>query len=255
MIIYFQHLNLSKNLLGDVGGSYLLYLVESYAIRLEYLNISYNKIGKQTCEYLTNILHKNTLKLTSLNIGGNNIGDKIFSEICVGISKNSYLTKLFTNENELGKISATILGTILRYDKKIKLLDVSKNYLDDNIISYLLKGLISNVSLEVLYVNESNLTNRALRNFQTTLSINTSLREIFVEKNKFTNKCYETIAEIFNKNSHVEYISLAGNNLKTEIMDQVIDLQKKWPAKIISKTDYYQTKLNIEDKVNFYEFI
>jgi NLR family CARD domain-containing protein 3 len=242
-------------MLGDQGGCYLMHLIESYSIKLEYLNISYNKIGKQTCEYLTNIFHKNTLKISSLNIGGNNLGDKNFSEICVGISKNSYLTKLFTNENELGKISATILGTILRYDKKIKVLDVSKNYFDDNIISYLLKGLISNTSLEILYVNENNLTNRALRNFETTLSINTSLREIFVEKNKFTNKCYETIAEILNKNTYVEYISLAGNKLKTDVMDQVIELQKRWPAKIISKTDYYQTKLNSDDKFNFFEFI
>lgn len=242
-------------MLGDLGGCYLFHLIELYSIKLEYLNISYNKIGKQTCEYLTNIFHKNTLKITSLNIGGNNLGDKNFSEICVGISKNSYLTKLFTNENELGKISATILGTILRYDKKIKVLDVSKNYFDDNIISYLLKGLISNTSLEILYVNENNLTNRALRNFETTLSINSSLKEIFVEKNKFTSKCYETVAEILNKNSYVEYISLAGNKLKTDVMDQVIELQKKWPVKMISKTDYYQTKLNSDDKFSFFEFI
>jgi hypothetical protein len=103
--------------------------------------------------------------------------------------------------------------------------------------------------------NENNLTNRALRNFETTLSINSSLKEIFFEKNKFTSKCYETVAEILNKNSYVEYISLAGNKLKTDVMDQVIELQKKWPVKMISKTDYYQTKLNSDDKFSFFEFI
>src|SRR5690606_33735105 len=90
-----QHLNLSKNNLGDTGGCYLLYLLDAYSTKMEYLNIAYNKLGKGSVEFLTSILQKNTLKLLSLNIGGNNLGDKNFSEICVGISKNSHLIKLF----------------------------------------------------------------------------------------------------------------------------------------------------------------
>jgi hypothetical protein len=202
---------------------------------------------------LTSILNKNTLKLVSLNISGNMIGEKNFAEICVGVSKNSHLIKLFTAENDLGKISATILGTIIRYDKKLKVLDVSKNPFGDNSIGYLLKGLISNVTLQILLVCECSLTNSALRNFETTMSINTSLREIFLDKNLFTNKSYEKISEILNKNNYLEFISLAGNRINIDYVDTIIDLQKKIPAKIITKNDYFKSKLSNE-ATNFYEY-
>ena len=38
--------------------------------------------------------------------------------------------------------SSVILGSILKYDKKLKLLDVSKNNFGDENIGFMLKGLI-----------------------------------------------------------------------------------------------------------------
>ena len=140
--------NIEHNNLGDIGGAYLLFLISKFSIQIDYLNIGYNKIGKQTCEILIDILEKNNVKLIGLNIGGNKLGDKLFSDILVGISKNSFLNKLFINDNDLGKITSVILGSILKYDKKLKFLDVSKNNFGDDIIGYMLKGLICNTTLE-----------------------------------------------------------------------------------------------------------
>jgi Ran GTPase-activating protein (RanGAP) involved in mRNA processing and transport len=204
---------------------------------------------------LTNILQKNNLKLISLNIGGNQLGDRNFSEICVGISKNYYLLKLFAHDNDLAKISSTIIGTILRYDKKLIVIDLSKNNFNDETIVFLLKGLISNSSLESLYLNENNLTNNCLRTFETTLSINTSLKELFLEKNKFTPKACDMISEFLNKNKYLEYLSLVGNKLRNDNIDLILDKQKKIGAKVITKTDFYQTKLSYKEKINFYEYI
>jgi Ran GTPase-activating protein (RanGAP) involved in mRNA processing and transport len=252
---FLQHINLSKNNLNDLGGTYLLYLLDTYSTKLEYLNLSYNKIGKQSLDYITHILTKNTLKLYSLNISGNMINDKSFSEICLGVSKNSYLNKLFAAENELGKISSIILGTILKYDKKLKTLDVSKNLIDDNLIGFLLKGLISNSCLEVLILNENNLTSKSLRILETTLHINQTLKELFLEKNKLNNKSCPIISDILNKNKYIEYISLVGNKVDNDGIDLILERQRKIPIKIIPKTDYFQTKLNLEEKINFYEYL
>ena len=109
------------------------------------------------------------MKIIGLSIGGNKLGDKSFSAITEAISKNIYLQKLFVHNNELGKISSSILGTVLKYDKKLKLLDVSGNPFGDENISYMLKGLICNSSLETLMMNDMNLTNKSLRIFETTL--------------------------------------------------------------------------------------
>lgn len=160
---------MSKNNLGDIGVSYLLHLLDLYSSRLDYLNLCQTKMGKQSIELLGNILQKNHMRLRSLNIGGNQLGDTLFSEICLGISKNLYLEKLFSSDNNLGilnlipgKISSIILSSVLRYDKKLKVLDISKNCIDDSVINNIFKGLISNTILEVLVLNENHLTNKSL---------------------------------------------------------------------------------------------
>ena len=54
-----KHLNMANNNLGDIGGSYLMWLISKFSIKIDYLNISNNKIGRQTCEILVDILQKN----------------------------------------------------------------------------------------------------------------------------------------------------------------------------------------------------
>ena len=249
-----RHLNLSKNLLNDLGGSYLLTLIKEFGIRFDYLNISYNKLGKNSIEILIQILQENTIKINTLCIGGNSLGDKLFSELCIGISKNSFLNKLFVNDNDLGKISSVILGTILKYDKKIKLLDVSKNNFGDENIGYMLKGLICNTSLEILFLNDMNLTNKCLRVFETTLCINTTLKELFLERNKLNYKGWRLLAEILNKNKYIEYLSLVGNNFENEHVNLIAEQQRQVKIRGISKTDYFMQISALNDKVNFYEY-
>jgi Ran GTPase-activating protein (RanGAP) involved in mRNA processing and transport len=189
-----------------------------------------------------------------LNISGNNLGDKIFSEICLGVSKNGHLIKFFSSDNELGKISAIIIGTILKYDKKLKALDISKNLFNDEIISYVFKGLISNSCLECLMLNETNITNKSIRILETTLHINTTLQELYLEKNKLNNKCCSVISDILNKNKSIEYLSLVGNKIDNDGVDVILDRQRRIPIKIINKSNFYQMKLNTEG-INFYEYI
>ena len=248
-----KQLNLSKNNLGDTGGAYAIFLVSKYGQSIEYLNISYNSIGKNTCELLTESLSNNNLRIESLSIAGNKIGDKIFSEIAIGISKNIYLNKLFIGDNNLGKVSSVVIGSILKYDKKIKLLDVSKNNFGDEIIGYILKGLIVNSTLESLFLNDLGLTNRSFRSFATTLVINTTLRQLFLERNKLNYKACKMISDILNNNRHIEYISLVGNNFEQEHINYIIEQQRQVKLKLISKSDYF-IQLNSEN-INLYEYL
>lgn len=249
-----RHLNLSRNPLGDIGGCYLFTLIETYGVKFDYLNVSYTKIGKQTNDILVNILKENKVKIISLSIGGNALGDKLFSDLCIGISKNIFLTKLFINHNELGKISSVILGTILKYDKKIKCLDVSKNLFGDEHIGYMMKGLICNTSLETLMINDMLLTNRSLRVFETTLCINTSLKELFLERNKLHSKGWRILSDILNKNKHIEYLSLVGNNFESDHFDMISEQQRQVEIKVINKIEYLQFASE-NNGFNLYEYI
>lgn len=250
-----KHFNVANNNLGDIGGSYLLSLLSKFGTRIDYLNISYNKIGKQSCEILIDILQKNIVKLYGLSISGNKLGDKLFSEISIGISKNSYLSKLFVNDNDLGKISAVILGSILKYDKKIKFLDVSKNNFGDENIGFMLKGLICNTSLETLMINNMGLTNKSLRVFETTLCINSTLKQLFLERNKLNYKGWRLLSDILNKNKYIEYISLVGNNFENEHLNLIIDQQRQIKLRTISKTDYFLQITSLNEDINLYEYL
>ena len=250
-----KHLNMANNNLGDIGGSYLMWLISKFSIKIDYLNISNNKIGRQTCEILVDILQKNIVKLISLSIGGNKIGDKLFSEISIAISKNNFLNKLFINDNELGKISSFILGSILKYDKKLKLLDVSKNNFGDENIGYMLKGLICNTSLETLMINDMGLTNKSLRIFETTLCINSTLKKLFLERNKINFKGWRLLSDILNKNKYIEYVSLVGNNFENEHINYIMDQQRQIKIRSISKTDYFLQITSGNEEVNLYEYL
>ena len=249
-----KHINLDNNQLGDLGGAYLLFLISKFSNKIDYLNIANNKLGKQSIEILIDILQKNNVKIFGLSIGGNKLGDKSFSDIAEAISKNLYLRKLFINNNELGKISSAILGTILKYDKK--LIDVSGNLFGDENISYMLKGLICNSSLETLMMNNMNLTNKSLRIFETTLGINTTLKKLFLERNKINYKGWRLLSEILNKNRYIEYISLVGNNIENQHINYIIEQQRLIKIRTISKTEYFlQIIASNEEEVNLYEYI
>ena len=183
------------------------------------------------------------------------MGDKLFSDLSVAISKNSFIQKLFIKNNDLGKISSVILGTILKYDKKIKLLDVSKNNFGDENISYMLKGLICNTSLETLMMNNMNLTNKSLRIFETTLCINTTLKKLFLEQNKINHKGWRLLSEILNKNRHIEYISLVGNNFENQHINSIIEQQRQIKIRSISKTDYFLQLMSGDEELNLFEYI
>ena len=221
-----KFINLDNNQLGDIGGAYLLFLISKFSNKIDYLNISNNKLGKQSCEILIDILEKNNIKIPGLSIGGNKLGDKLFSDISEAISKNTYLQKLFVHNNELGKISSAILGTVLKYDKKLKLLDVSGNYFGDENISFI------------------------------TLGINTTLKKLFLERNKLNYKGWRLLSDILNKNKYVEYISLVGNNFENQHINNVIEQQRQIKIRTISKTDYFlQITSSNEEEINLYEYI
>ena len=192
--------------------------------------------------------------MKSLNLNGNRLGDKSFSEVCVGISKNSSLERLSIASNELGHTSSVIIGTVLRYDKKIKFLDASKNYFSDEIIKNLLKGLISNSCLETLLLNENNLTDSSLKHFETTLSVNSTMKEIFLEKNLFGQNSSSKFLSIMSKNITVKFISLIGNKLNSQFAEDMIENKRKMPVKVVTKLDYLQMKTKADENINFHEF-
>jgi len=89
---------------------------------------------------------------------------------------------------------------------------------------------------------------------KTTLQINTTLKDIFLEKNKINNIGCAMISDILNSNKYVEMISILGNKVDNDGIDLILERQRKIPIKIISKTDYYQNKLNNQNN-NYFQIM
>jgi len=245
-----SHLDVSKNHLGDIGISYILHLVDMYSRHLTHLNISHNKIGRASIDLLSAILSKNVSNLSSLNISGNLLGDKLFCDFSVGLSKNTSLERLWSTDNSLGKASCLILGTVLRFDKKLKFLDIARNPLDDDLLHDLFKGLISNSTLEVLILNECNMTNLSFKILDVVMQLNSSLREIYLERNKLINLSCEKLADILNKNHSLEIVSLIGNKgIDHEGIDVILERQRKIPIKVIGMKELYNVKFSKSDLI------
>ena len=120
----------------------------------------------------------------------------------------------------------------------------------------MLKGLICNSSLETLMMNNMDLTNKSLRIFETTLGINTTLKKLFLERNKINYKGWRLLSEILNKNKHIEYISLVGNNFENQHINYIIEQQRQIKLRTISKTNYFmQITSSNEEEINLYEYI
>lgn len=235
------YLNLTKNDFLDSELAILISSIDIFSSNIEALNLSYNRLGAKTISSLSKLLLKPTCYIKSLNLNGNYIGDHNFSEFCIGLSKNLYLNKLWLAENALGKISLIIIGTVLRYDKKLILLDISSNDFNDDTIVYVFKGMISNTCLKVLFLNNLKLTKKSIDILETSMFINNCLKELYLENNRLNNKACDILVRILNKNKALELISLIGNNIDNDGIDIITDNYKSFGRiKFINKIESNQ---------------
>lgn len=221
-----QYLSVSRNNLHDIELSIIVKLLEDFSHDLKHLNISHNKVNLKTSLNIQSLISKPNCKIKSINLSHNYMGDENFTKISVGISKNTSITKIWLCNNNLGKVSVVILGTILRYDKKLTLLDLSNNNINDDTVVYLFKGIISNNALKYLYLNSLGLTSKSIDNLETSLYINSSLKELYLDNNLIGNKATTILYKILNKNKIIDLISLLGNNINNDGIDNITDNYK-----------------------------
>lgn len=249
-------LNLTRNNFQDNECAIILQMLETFSNSLEHLNISYNQISLKSVQILSKILIKSDCAIISLNLTGCKIGDQNFSELCLGLSKNLHLSKLWLADNDLGKIGIIILGTVLRYDKKLVLLDLSANKFNDDCLVYVFKGLISNTCLRILYLNSLKLTKKSINILETSMIINSYLKELYFENNNLNNKSCEIFVKILNKNRSLELISIINNQIDNDGIDIITDNYKSYgKIKILSKTEANMRKISNNNKRDLLQYV
>ncbi|KAM8846544.1 dynein regulatory complex subunit 5 [Synchiropus picturatus] len=120
------HLDLSYNLIADVGGKAVGKLLTR--CKLETVTLIYNNIGERGAEVLATALTKNTT-LLSLNLRLNQIKDVGGQAICEALLRNDVLLHLHLGANQLTWITAEALAKVLKHNQILKSINLSCNKL------------------------------------------------------------------------------------------------------------------------------
>ena len=86
------------------------------------------------------------------------------------------------------------------------------------------------------------------------MHLNHSLKELYLDSNKFSNLGGALISNILNSNHSIEILSILGNKIDIEGVEEIVERQKLTPIKIWNKTDYLKHKMDNNIESIIYEY-
>ena len=70
-------------------------------------------------------------RIKSLKLGNNRLHALHFSQLALGLSKNSILTVLYLENNKMNTVSCKLLAPFIKYSKSLSIFDISGNAIGD----------------------------------------------------------------------------------------------------------------------------
>ena len=233
-LVHITTLNLSGNLIGDVGAKYLSKLTQLKSLdlsrnkiseagakhlatltQLTSLNLTYNLIGDAGTRHLT-VLNQ----LTSLNLNRNLIGD-------AGASHLSALTQLKSLDlgaNDIGDVGAEYLSALTR----LKSLDLSYNLISDTGASH----LSTLTELTSLDLNANDIGNAGARH----LSVLSQLTSLDLSRNLIGDSGAKHLAKL----TRLDKIVLVGTQITD--LSPIKGLIRKGAEINLDLDDYFEAK-------------
>jgi Ran GTPase-activating protein (RanGAP) involved in mRNA processing and transport len=118
------------------GNTYQL--VSQFATfgNIRHLSIDYNV---KITESSVNLLFGEDSCLRSLSLRGNEIRDQIAKIIALNLKTNRVMISLDLFDNRIGKLGAEFLGDALKHNSTLQILNLGKNFIEDEGLLALLK--------------------------------------------------------------------------------------------------------------------
>ena len=204
--------------------------------KLEEFTLCNNNLGKNVTKYLVDIFQNNesikvlrlsgnnfqssisiilqTLKRIStlriLDLDNNNIAGNKAEDIADVIRSNTYLEELGLGSNDF-KSSAIVILQALRKTKTLKILNLENNNMTSEVTEVLADIIRNNSDLKWLYLSKNDLADKVLQALKET----SKLKALDLGSNCMTKATAENIANVIRKNTSLEQLSLADNDLKS----------------------------------------
>ncbi|XP_049329028.1 ribonuclease inhibitor-like [Astyanax mexicanus] len=168
-----KELDLTNNNLEDSGMEKLSAGLKSSHCKLEILRLVTCKLSKQSIETLQSVLQSENNSLKELDLSNNDLQDSI-EKLSAGLKSSHCKLETFRLALcNLGEQTCDSLGSVLKLETSLKVLDLSNNDLQDSGVEKLCSGLkSSHCKLETLRLSGCMITEKGCSSLASSLSLN-----------------------------------------------------------------------------------
>nr|XP_050856467.1 uncharacterized protein LOC127066621 isoform X1 [Vespula vulgaris] len=222
MLEYYEsakHLNISSNSdIGARGWQACSHMIKKTQC-LEQLEAKDVMLNEQYMNILSRALrlvyHLHVLKLENCGLSGRPI-----VILVTALKMNTGIRELYLADNGLDLYDAIQLGSLLRLNNHLQLLDISNNNIQDDGVHDLLEGLINQVhedkdgkGLSILILWNNRLTKKSSPYFSRIISLSRTLETLNIGQNMLTSEMLITVKDSLKQNRILLQLGMQSTDL------------------------------------------
>lgn len=222
MLEYYEsakHLNISSNQgIGIYGWQACANMIRKTQC-LEHLEAKDIILNEQYMNIVSRALrlvcHLHVLKLENCGLSGRSI-----ITLVAALKMNTGIRELYLADNGLNLYDAIQLGSLLRLNNHIQLLDISNNVIQDDGVRDILEGLINQVNedkdgkgLNILILWNNQLTKKSSPYFARIIALSKTLETLNIGKNMLTDELLFIIKDALKKNRVLLQLGIQSTEL------------------------------------------
>ncbi|XP_014615078.1 PREDICTED: serine-rich adhesin for platelets isoform X1 [Polistes canadensis] len=222
MLEYYEsakHLNISSNSdIGARGWQACSHMIKKTQC-LEQLEAKDVTLNEQYMTILSRALrlvyHLHVLKLENCGLSGRPI-----ATLVTALKMNTGIRELYLADNGLDFYDAIQLGSLLRLNNHLQLLDISNNNIQDDGVHDLLEGLINQVQedkegkgLSILILWNNRLTKKSSPYFSRIISLSRTLETLNIGQNMLTSEMLITVKDSLKQNRILLQLGMQSTDL------------------------------------------
>ncbi|XP_033320438.1 uncharacterized protein LOC117217165 isoform X1 [Bombus bifarius] len=222
MLEYYEsakHLNISSNQgIGIYGWQACANMIRKTQC-LEHLEAKDVILNEQYMNILSRALrlvcHLHVLKLENCGLSGRSI-----VTLVAALKMNTGIRELYLADNGLNLYDAIQLGSLLRLNNHIQLLDISNNVIQDDGVRDILEGLINQINedkdgkgLSILVLWNNQLTKKSSPYFARIIALSKTLETLNIGKNMLSDELLLIIKDALKKNHVLLQLGIQSTEL------------------------------------------
>ncbi|KOX67384.1 Protein phosphatase 1 regulatory subunit 37 [Melipona quadrifasciata] len=198
------------------------------------------------------VCHLHVLKLENCGLSGRSI-----ITLVAALKMNTGIRELYLADNGLNLYDAIQLGSLLRLNNHIQLLDISNNVIQDDGVRDILEGLINQVNedkdgkgLNILILWNNQLTKKSSPYFARIIALSKTLETLNIGKNMLTDELLFIIKDALKKNRVLLQLGIQSTELtcRIDLRNNKIHLTGMEALNSAMKKNKNITKIDLDDK-------